>query len=213
MKYSKLFFGWILLVFACGPSDSGQSIACSPSDSAISITNDPGWTKIKSNLYLGPKGELGFATNPKIFNLKAAKFEMQECSNVFITSIGINSENNTLQSEIDTATFEFLGSNFYKDKFNIYHHYAMCDGGYLNIFAKDTTSFKLLGCCYVYYNGKIFHERNGLLNADAKTFRTSVELGPAAKDKNGYFSFETRISEEEAINTMGEKVFNKLKDL
>jgi hypothetical protein len=170
------------------------------------------WIQLKGRLYLSPTDELGFASIPERANVPRSELVGEQCENVFLNTIGSQHEIK-LSAVIDTATFEELGADFYKDKNNVYHYYAMCDGGYLNVFAKDTSTFKVLGCCYASYKSEIFHSRSGRMDADPETFKTSSELGPMAKDKNGYFQFEERVSEEELLESSGEENLEKLKRL
>lgn len=171
-----------------------SNLGCSQSNKKTANGQTTEWKKLKCGLYLSPEGVLGFASDPEIANISSSELESERCPNVFLTTIG-SEHKVTLSSVIDTNTFEAIGAAFYKDKSNIYNYYAMCDGGYLNIFANDTTDFKILGSCYASYKNKIYHSRNGLVNADASSFRTSSAIGPYAKDKNGYFSSEERVSE------------------
>lgn len=185
---------------------------CGQSNSSINKEPTSDWKKLNCGLFLSPTGELGFASDPEIANIPSSELTSERCANVFLTTLGSEGKVK-LSSVIDTSTFEILGAGFYKDKHNIYNYYAMCDGGYLNIFAKDTATFKILSNSYSIYKDTIYHCRSGQLNADATTFKTSNEIGPAGKDKNGYFSFEKQVSEEELRQEMGNKLFEKLKGL
>lgn len=180
----------------------------------VNLPNNPlGWRKLKCGLYINSEGEIGFPSRPDyVFKEQELKGEDKICPNVFLTTIGSEGKLK-LSSIIDTNTFEMLGAGFFKDKSNIYNYYAMCDGGYLNVWANDTSDFKILGCCYASYKKKIYHSRSGLMDADTESFRTSDELGPAAKDKNGFFSIDEKIAEEKLRNEMGDDLFEKLKAL
>ena len=185
---------------------------CSQSNHGASEENQPGWKKLKCGLFLSPEGELGFASDPEIVNIPSSELRSERCPNVFITTLG-SEHKLKLSSVVDTATFEALGAEFFKDRSKVYNYYAMCEGGYLSIFANDVETFEVLGCCYARYKNKIYHSRNGLMEADAGSFRTSSELGPYAKDKNGYFAFEGRTSEKQLRKDLGDRSFEKLKAL
>ncbi len=171
------------------------------------------WKELRCGLYLNATGELGFSTESEIAFVPQNELDPERCPNVFITTFGDYDDSTQLKELIDTATFEALGADFYKDKNRIYSHYAMCDGGYFRIFSEDTTSFKVLGNSYAKFKSKIYHFRNGELNADPESFRACEEIGPIAKDKNGYFSFYERISEEQLKKDLGEEQFKRLKAL
>lgn len=170
------------------------------------------WKKLDCGLYRSPEGELGFATEPEIANVPKSELAPERCANVFITQIG-TSDKKILESVVDTLTFEALGAGFYKDKANIYSHHAICEGGYLDIFAEDTASFRVLGTGYASYRSKIYHHGKGPLDADAATFKTSRETGPYAKDKYGYFDSGERISEKQLRADAGQEMVDLLKKL
>lgn len=215
-----LFLGIVISICSCGhtyekvlPENSFDLEKSSSQDNQETLTkNASDWKKLSCGLFLSPTGELGFASLPGRANIPLSQLKSEECPNVFITTLGSNSAKK-LSAVIDTTTFEALGAGYFKDRNNIYTHYAMCDGGYLNIFSTDTASFKVLGCCYASYKNKIYHSRNGLMDADAKSFKTSYAIGPAAKDKNGFFSFEEKTTEEQLRLDLGDALFEKLKAL
>ena len=63
---------------------------------------------------------------------------------------------------------------------------------------------------YATYKAKVFERRKGLIEADAATFQVFKGFGNIAKDKDGFFSFGERISEEDLKNEMGEELFKEL---
>lgn len=148
------------------------------------------WKEIPCGLFLSPKGELGFATDPSIANVNASTLKGERCANVFLTTIGYD-DGPLLSAVVDVETFEALGSDFYKDKNNIYSYYAMCSGGYLTIFGDASKEFRLIGSHYAFYNDHIFHYRRGKIKADPNSFKAH---GPLAKDKDNYFEFGERTT-------------------
>lgn len=170
------------------------------------------WRKLECGLYRGPEGELGFATEPEIANVPKSQLAPERCANVFITQIG-TTDKRSLESVIDTLTFEALGSGFYKDKSHIYNHHQICEAGYLTIFSDDTSDFRVLGADYVGYQSEIYHFSNGPVDADPETFKTSPETGPYAKDKYGYFDSGERISEKQLRAYAGQKMVDRLKEM
>lgn len=187
-------------------------LGCNSSTKEPNTQTSSDWKKLKCGLFINPEGELGFASDPEIVNIPSSELKSERCPNAFITNIGSNHQLK-LKAVIDTCTFERMSAEYFKDKSNIYQYYAMCEGGYLTIFANDTATFKLLGSCYAIYENKIYHARNGLMDADTESFKTSLEIGPAAKDKNGFFAFDERVSEEQLRKELGNTLFEKLKSL
>ena len=171
------------------------------------------WKRLKCGLYINSIGDLAFATNPQIAFTPENELEAERCPNVFITEFGTYEDSTQLKEVVDTVTFEHLGANMYKDKNHLYSYYAMCDGGYFNIFSNDTAGFSYLGGVYFQFKSKIYHTRQGEIDADAESFVVYEDFGQIAKDKNGYFSFNERISEKQLRLDLGEELFNKLKSV
>jgi len=206
--FLKISNYWLLLAcFMC------FTCCHSPNDSSQKHTNTE-WEKLRCGLYINKKGELGFATEPNYVNIPASELKPEQCANVFITKMGSSAnEMQKLNDIVDTATFEQLGADYYKDKSHIYNFYGMCESGYLTIFADDTATFKVIGCCYAIYQNIVYHQRNGIMKADANSFRTSAELGPFAKDRNTYFAHEKEVSESQIKKELDKELFEKLKSL
>lgn len=203
MKNIFLIIGFTNLLVITGCIQAGNKV---PSEKPAA------WKKLKCGLFLSPEGELGFASDPEIANVDKSTLAPERCENVFITYLGTDHQEK-LGDVIDTNSFEALGAGFFKDRSNIYSYYAMCDGGYLNVFSEDTTSFRMLGSRYAAYQSNIYHHRTGLLTCDPGTFKTSAEMGQLAKDKHGFFAFGERISEEQLKADAGEKMVERLKQL
>ena len=153
------------------------------------------WKPIKDNLYKLPNGNIAFASNPATLNQPQDKLTFEDCPNQFLKFIG-NSYSIPLSTIIDTASFRHLHGNYFIDRKNVYHHYTQCDGGYLNIFSNDTSSFKGINADYIRFKDSIYHDRIGAINADPNSFEVSNQHGFLAKDKNGYFSHGIRILKE-----------------
>ncbi len=183
----------------------------------VHVPSPADWREMECGLFMSPDGVIGFASNPVFANYtrdELSGYNHEVCRNNFLTTFGYSEDTLTLNAIIDTATFTQTESGFYKDKNHIYNYYAMCEGGYFNIFGSDPSSFRSIGGCYAAYQGKIYHERNGEMNADFKTFRTKREFGPVAKDKDGYFYFEARISEKKLYEVVADKnIADQLKSL
>lgn len=186
-------------------------ISCSASNGIVNSGKHEPWRQINNSLYIDTNGSLGFATDPSIVNIPRSELEGERCANVFLTTIGSQGEQ-SLNEIIDTSTFIELGASFYMDKNHIYNYYAMCEGGYLNIFSRDTSNFKILSSCYASHDSTIYHHRNGPLDADFESFVVSSEFSCTAKDKNGYFRYDDRISNEELKSEMGQEAFSKLEE-
>ncbi len=169
------------------------------------------WRKLKCGLWINKNGDIGFLTSRAIGETETKEFIYTD---YYIYKFGFN-EYSPLKSVIDTATFHYLGSTFYKDKYHIYHHYTMSDGGSFNIYnIADYKTFKIIGDCYAKDKNHIFGERAGILeHVDYKTFISAKEAGCFAKDKNGYYFWDEKISDEELQDTSLVKIIEKLDSL
>lgn len=183
--------------------------SCSASKEVEPSVNPEGWRDMGNGLYINSEGQIGFPTDPELVNVPRSELVGEQCANVFITTIGVDGEQ-SLNHFIDTSTFVELGASFYKDRNNIYNFYAMCEGGYLHIFSQDTSNFTNLGSCYVSHHSTIYHHRDGQMDADFQSFVASSKFGCMAKDKNGYFLFNERISKEELSVEIGQEQFREL---
>jgi hypothetical protein len=204
-------FSAALLLFVLSIYFAGCSAAANKDVPKSVYAN--GWRKLQCGLFMHTDGRLAFASAPQLVNVKREDLKGETCPNKFITTFG-SDYTTQLRSVIDTATFEALPVNdFYKDKNNIYSHYAMCDGGYFTVFATDTASFVVYNNCYFKYQGKVMYFRGGAIDADAATFKASSEHEMLAKDKYGFFEFGERITEEELREGIPADVFTKFKAL
>ncbi len=114
---------------------------------------------------------------------------------------------------IDTNSFQLLGSGFYRDNSHIYHHYDMCDGGYLHIFSDRPNVLQVLNSCYAKDDKNIYFAHHGsTIEVDYNTFKTSDELGCLAKDKFSYIQFGERMTEED-LKLLPDDLLGKLKAL
>jgi hypothetical protein len=197
-----------LIVFsllACNETESSNQ-----NDSnglSTEVATDKEWTELKCGLYINSKGDIAFPTEPDIVFIPHSKLEDERsmCPNNFLTTFGYD-DTLQLKNVVDVHSFEPLGPYFYRDKNNIYSHYAVCDAGYFQIFVHDTTTFKVFGG-YATYKGKVYQHRKGPIEADGATFKVFEGIDHVAKDKDGFFSFGERISEEELRNEIGEALF------
>ena len=148
------------------------------------------WKKLKCGLFINKNGEIGFEDQRA---LKEGTF----IETYYITKFGFD-ENPTLKNSIDTTTFRELGNTYYKDKNHIYHYYGMAHGGQFYVLNDvDYSTFEILGDCYAKDKNYIYEMRAGKLDSiDYKTFKTVKNCGCFAKDKNGYYSWDSKIDKE-----------------
>ncbi len=169
---------------------------------------DESWQQLKGRLYLNTEGELGFATDPRVLGLSPAELG-ERCKNVFLTTIGSNYET-SLNEVIDTASFEELSADFFKDKNFIYRYHPMCEGGYLLTFSNDTENFRILNSQYAIHDTMIFFRMGNEVKADYNTFAICTQFPIIAKDKNGYFEWGQRVTEDHLIDAIGGEDFKNL---
>lgn len=152
-----------------------------------SVNKSLNWKLIKHNLYRNKNGDIGFQENRSLGEGTITVID-------YITKFGFN-DGKPLKSVIDTATFEDLGSSYYKDKKHIYTYYGMLAGGSFSIDSiVDYKTFKVIGDTYAKDKNHIYADRMGIMeDADYKTFRTKVGIGGYAKDKKGYYYWGQKI--------------------
>lgn len=171
-------------------------------DSLNKIRN---WKKLKSDLWVDINGNLGIKTtegNEEGINID--RFITQLCC-----------DGKSLKSEIDTTSFLYLGSSFYKDNNHIYTHYLMSDGGNFWIVKDaDVSTFEIIGDCYAKDKNHIFGERAMIMDSvDYESFTTKKGLGCFAKDKNGFYFWDNRININELNDSFVEKKILELKKI
>ena len=158
--------------------------------SKIDSTNKAlNWKALKDGLYISKNGDIG---------LKTCEMYDDISITIYITTLCCDCKK--LKDYIDTASFKFLGSSFYRDKNYIYTHYNMSDGGNFWITGADVESFEVLGNCYARDKRNIYGERAMIMDSvDYNSFKTSKEVGCFAKDKYGYLFWDERISAAEIL--------------
>lgn len=171
-----------------------------------SINKSLNWKKLRCGLFINKNGELGFED-------KRALNEGKILETYYLTKFGFN-EGPTLASVIDTTTFKELGNTYYKDKNHIYHYYGMAHGGQFYIFEEvDYPTFEILGDCYAKDKNNIYEMRAGKLDSiDYKTFRTVKNCGCFAKDKSGYYKWDSKIDKENYNDEYVKEAIKKLNE-
>lgn len=170
-----------------------------------SINKSKNWTVTSYGLWKSNDGNLGLKTEEGTENgIEITKY---------ITEL---TDGRSLVDVIDTTSFKYVGSSFYKDKNHVYTHYAMADGGNFWIVDNaDTKSFEIVGDCYAKDKNNIFTERN--MNTDTifdyRSFRSCKDCGCFAKDKNGYYFWDQRLNLQEIDDEEIKKNIEKLKKL
>ena len=202
--YTKDYFGLDKPACMDGIYKYEQSLRKKEIDS---VNRGLNWLHIKHNLYKNKNGDFGFREmislgegTPPVVN--------------YITKLGFN-EGKALSKIIDTATFTDLGSSYYKDKKHIYQYYSMLGGGSFYINADvDYKTFEVIGDVYAKDKNHIYLDRIGIMkNADYKTFKTAVGIGPYAKDKYGYYSWDEKIDTLNFENDGFKEAIKKLNQL
>jgi hypothetical protein len=161
------------------------------------------WKKTDYDLWISQNGELAI----KSIDVSDRKTKKEVYIDHFF-------DGKSLNSEIDTLTFKYLGNYFYKDKNHVYNHYVMSDGGNFTIVdGADPKTFITIGVCYAKDKTSIYDQRNGKLEmVDYTTFKTSGEIGCFAKDKNGYYFWDEKIDTTNADEEL-KKIIHKLNEL
>ncbi|MEM8763706.1 MAG: DKNYY domain-containing protein [Bacteroidota bacterium] len=154
-----------------------------------SINNIRNWIQIREGLWRDINGELGIKTIERIE--KGIDIER------YITCC----EGKSLKYLIDTTSFKFLGSSFYKDKNHVFTHFDMADGGIVWILEEaDVSTFKVIGDCYAKDKNNIYGERAMAMDSvDYRTFKTKKGIGCYAKDKNGYYFWGEKVMDMKKV--------------
>lgn len=170
-----------------------------------SINQSLAWTKTSFGLYKSKNGDLA---------LKATEGTEE---GIFIEKyIKELVDGRPMNKVIDTASFSYLGSSFYKDKNHVYTHYVMVDGGNFWIVDNaDVKTFQVLGTCYAKDKNRIFTERNMETDTifDYRSFKTCDDCGCFAKDKNGYYFWDEKIDINNIEYKETETIVARLKKL
>lgn len=169
-----------------------------------SVNESLNWIKTDYDLWKSNKGKLGLKTRKSI--------QGEVMMDSYIEHL---TDGRSLVNVIDTLTFKYLGSSFYKDKNNVYTLFEMAGGGrFWVVDDADQKTFKILGSCYAKDKNFIFGERSMKMDSvDYRTFKTCKDCGCFAKDKNGYYFWDSKIdvSEETYEGTL--EIIEKLKKL
>lgn len=169
-----------------------------------SLNKNLDWKKTNYGLWKSKNGDLAIKTQEG--NEQGIDIEryITECC-----------EGEEIKNVIDTLTFKYLGSSFYKDKKNVYTHFMMSDGGnFWIVKGADVNTFQVISnSCYAKDKNYIYGERAMKMNnIDYNTFKTCEDCGCYAKDKNGYYFWDSKIdptvSDEETIKII--KILKKL---
>lgn len=157
------------------------------------------WKEIKPGLWLSKQGDLGIKENKMIY-LDSLLF-----TSYYITRF---SNGEYLKNWIDTATFKYLGNQFYADQFHIYNYFPMAYGGLFRPMVEiDVTTFSIAGSCYAIDKHHVYSEKGEILDQiDRESFFTVAEAGCFAKDKDGYYFWGDKIEENEMDDTYFEYI-------
>ncbi|WP_298137107.1 DKNYY domain-containing protein [Flavobacterium sp.] len=175
----------------------------SKTDSLNKILN---WKKTNYGLWKSKNGDLAIKSQ--------ASNEQQIDIEKYITQLCC--EGKEIKDVVDTLTFKYLGSSFYKDKKNVYTHYVMSDGGnFWIVEMADAKTFEVIGkSCSAKDKNYIYGERAMKMDSvDYKTFKTCDDCSCFAKDKNGYYFWDSKIDLNEVNDDETKKIIEKLKKL
>lgn len=172
-----------------------------------SINQQLAWKPLNESLWISKRGDIGIHTSEG--NEEGIDIEK------YITHLYENDTLKPMSGVIDTATFAYLGSSFYKDKHYVYTHYTMSDGGYFAIVAgADVASFHVIGSCYAKDKNAIYGERALRMDSvDYASFIALTDCGCFAKDKNNLYFWDDKIQADEMMDETSQACIEKLKAL
>jgi hypothetical protein len=163
------------------------------------------WKKLKCGLWKSKNNEIAFRT-------EGGTEEGVEYT-YFLTHF---EDDKPLKSVIDTNTFQqYPQSFFYKDKHHVYLHYTMASGGRFWVLEEaDVKTFKFLGGCYAKDKKRIYTERNiHWEEVDYQTFKTCDKCNCYSKDKNGFYSGDSKINRDEEKDSLAQQAIKRLERL
>lgn len=151
------------------------------------------WEEDLPGLWVSNKGQYGIQENRMIYM----------DSMLFVTDYITKIDSTPIIQVINRPTFEYLGNNFYRDAYHVYHYYPMAYGGAFNILdTADRESFRVMGDCYAQDVHFVYSEKGEILDGiDYNSFYTTRGAGCFAKDKYGYYFWGDRIDESNADST------------
>ena len=86
-------------------------------------------------------------------------------------------------------------------------------GSFFIVQEADLKTFKVIGDCYAKDKNHIFGERHMIIkSADYKTFKTKKGVGCFAKDKNGYYFWDSKLDLED-LDEYSKKAVGELNKL
>lgn len=158
-----------------------------------SLNQTLGWKEIRDGLYVNKKGDIGF----QVVRLITKEASVTD----YITEFY---KYGALKNIIDIKTFRRIaGENayggYYKDKKRIYHYFGNTSGGSFSVVEEaDYPTFTIIAECYAIDKRYVYDLRFGLMDeADRKTFKVIYYNNRCyAKDKNGYYHDNTKLSDE-----------------
>lgn len=149
-----------------------------------------GWKKTSFDLWRSKNGDLAIKTK--------AGSDVGISIDQYISEMADSGK--PIKYVIDTVTFRYVGSSFYKDKNHVYTHFVMAHGGnFWIVQGADPQTFESLGKCYAKDKNNIYGERAMKMDSmDYATFKTCNECNCYAKDKNGFYFWDDKINLKEA---------------
>ena len=121
---------------------------------------------LKNDLYINNFGEVAYRAYDKTVP-EDIRDEFLLFVNNFDTS-KFNGQKKEIRYVVDTATFEFLGDLYYRDKRYVYYHFPTMDGGFFSIiWGADIKTLRVLGESWyakdkyhIYSRGRILEHAN-----------------------------------------------------
>ncbi len=171
----------------------------------IDKTYTPEWQELPCGLWINKNGDIAFKSSTHVSEEEIVDYYITQVSDEHAGLFNINlsalAADTLLKNLVDTATFHRLShSSFYKDKKHIYVYvFNTFGGGFYPIDGKaDYATFEYLGDEYSRDKNHIYCSDvlDIVDGADYETFQ-AIDLN-LAKDKNGFFHLERRITEDEA---------------
>jgi hypothetical protein len=104
-----------------------------------------------------------------------------------------------LKNVVDTSSFKFLNTFYWKDTRHVYYIFYTSDGAMVCVAENiDNKTFAPFGeSCYGADKKHIYFRSTILKDADRNTFKASPDSECMASDKNGWYFYENKLTDEE----------------
>lgn len=167
---------------------------------------DKSLRQMECGLWINSEGDISYKDKamaaPDVFDEDSLVIVDYYIDRTYNALDSINEYVTLLKNVVDTATFEFVGNFYFKDKNYVYILNAMAYGGYLVInHSADVETFHVLESpLYACDKNECYFAGKTIDGADPETLRVIIDYDtPVSRDKNNYYIWDKVMTEEDII--------------